>query len=70
MWFLDLDAAALLVPVATSTALVIRAWIHHRTTKMRERAKDGRLERLIGDCTPAERVRILRALQQDRRPRS
>lgn len=68
MWVIDLDALPLLVPIATSTALVVRAWIGHRTAKMRERARNERFERLFNDCTPAERARILRALRQHRGP--
>ena len=68
MWILDLDALPLLVPIATAAAMVVRAWIRHLTASMRERARSERFERLFGDCTPAERAQILRALQRDHDP--
>ncbi|WP_026922954.1 hypothetical protein [Glycomyces arizonensis] len=79
MWSIDAVGLPLLVPVIGSIALVVRAWIGHRTTKVREaakterireRAKTERLHRLLKDCTPAERARIIRAARRRESPDS
>lgn len=64
MWPIDTAGLPLLVPVVASVALVIRAWIGHRTTKVREQAKTERLGRLLADSTPAERASIIRAARR------
>jgi hypothetical protein len=72
MWNMGIEALPLLAPIATAAAVVVQALIRHQTAKMRERARserlEKRLERLFGDCTPAERAQILRALRRHRDP--
>lgn len=68
MWSIETVGLPLLVPVIGSIALVVRAWIGHRTTKVREQAKTERFGRLFADCTPAERARIIRAARRSDNP--
>lgn len=65
MWVFDLDALPLLAPIVTATAMVVQAWIRHRTAKLREKSRNERHDRLLGGCTPSERAEILRALQRN-----
>lgn len=60
------DSLPLLATMITSVALVIRTWIRFRGTKLTEKSRTERHRLLFQDCTPAQRARILKALQQSR----
>jgi hypothetical protein len=60
------ESLPLLATIITSVALVIRAWIRFRGTKLTENGKSELRRLLFKDCTPAQRAKILRALRQNR----